>query len=301
MNYHYCMFYAPYPYPYPYYFYNLYYPPFSFNERQSLKTAMKIRNNQEQEFRPLLSFLINSPTYIVKLAIYITPGADVSYERIKSDIRGAERIWRTLILSPPEYGTYDVKYIYGNEVTFTDKDFEQEGSKPKKLNDLFTKYRGADSTVIAVYYIGADNLIAPTIGRSYYTIKSGDQQISANIVMGNKAKYSEYAFAHELGHCLFARFQGGKLNSLDPLSNAAHNSDDKNVMFSPVPNPPKIPAESVQLTKAYQSHLTKLIEHPPLLGGPAAYYMAHNVPPLYPTAYSLTSSDKVEILGSDPS
>ncbi|MBX9998203.1 hypothetical protein H7S56_26050 [Priestia aryabhattai] len=188
----------------------------------------------------------------VNVNVIITEGADMSNNRMERDLQAAEDIWG-IRLNLQTVGQYDGFPEY----RFVDREVPCGGSEYPKLENLINQDRNFDNDLF-VYYIGGNtfsNGVSVGCSPAKYSFIDNTQRLVRAIILTNGAASSQYLFAHELGHALFARVENNRLINSDPTSGSSHSNLPNNLMRSTVPINPTL--TSAQRNLALQSSLVR--------------------------------------------
>ena len=153
----------------------------------------------------------------VNICICITPGADISDDRIAKDLAVAESIWHPITFQIQEV-------IVLNELfRFSDREISYKNSiqSQEKLASFFqTCVNEAPECDLYICYIGSDYFKETAVIACAYSLAK-QQQLTGYIVLTNSVAPMKniYTLAHEIGHILFTRRIHGKLTHASSFSN----------------------------------------------------------------------------------
>ncbi|EMK2598534.1 hypothetical protein FC695_03505 [Bacillus cereus] len=159
------------------------------------------------------------------------PGAIVRNNRIEKDIKIAEKIWGiTLRYSVTEIPNPIIDFPYEGVNAQNIFKFGDLGPRGESLLNQYTR-----SGIITVFYIPLENEYLGALAD--VTVNKLDGKLKGAIFLTDKASYS-LAFAHELGHALFARIENGVIRYTNPGSehlpeDARLHSDKKENLMNP--------------------------------------------------------------------
>lgn len=178
-------------------------------------------------FTPNMEIISKETDYLTVHA----PGAIVKNNRIEKDIKSAEKIWGiNLRYSITEIPNPIMDFPY--EGVNAQNIFNFGGLSPRG-ESLFNKY--TRSRIITLFYIPLENDYLG--GLAGVEINESDRKLKGGIFLTDKARNS-LAFAHELGHALFARIENGVIKYTNPGSEhlpgdaRLHSDKEDNLMNS---------------------------------------------------------------------
>ncbi|PEL88362.1 DUF955 domain-containing protein [Bacillus pseudomycoides] len=184
----------------------------------------------------------------VNICICITPGSDITDDRIAKDLAVAESIWQ-----PISFQIKDV-IILNESFRFHDGEISYIDSiqiQPKVSSFFNTCSSQIPNCDIYICYIGSNYFKEqPVIACAYSFVIN--QILTGYIILTNAASPMKniYTLAHEIGHILFTRRIEGKLTHADPHSQTGseHHPSSTNLMYPIVPRPDQVHIDSL-LTK----------------------------------------------------
>ncbi|AIE80674.1 group-specific protein [Bacillus cereus] len=177
----------------------------------------------------------------VNICICITPGADISDDRIAKDLAVAESIWHPITFQIQEV-------IILNELfRFSDREISYKNSiqSQDKLASFFqTCVNEAPACDLYICYIGSDYFKETAVIACAYSLAK-QQQLTGYIVLTNSAAPMKI-YIRSL-HILFTRRVHGKLTHADPHSptGSEHHPSPTNLMYPIVPRPENVPIQSL--------------------------------------------------------
>ncbi|MCZ2990727.1 hypothetical protein NYY86_21655, partial [Acinetobacter baumannii] len=175
----------------------------------------------------------------------ITPGADISDDRIAKDLAVAESIWHPITFQIQEVIVLNELFrFFDREISYKNSIQSQE-----KLASFFqTCVNEAPECDLYICYIGSDYFKETAVIACAYSLAK-QQQLTGYIVLTNSAAPMKniYTLAHEIGHILFTRRVHGKLTHADPHSptGSEHHPSPTNLMYPIVPRPENVPIQSL--------------------------------------------------------
>ncbi len=146
----------------------------------------------------------------VNICICITPGADISDDRIAKDLAVAESIWHPITFQIQEVIVLNELFRF-----LTVKPVIKIPFKVKKSWHPFSKHvNEAPECDLYICYIGSDYFKETAVIACAYSLAK-QQQLTGYIVLTNSAAPMKniYTLAHEIGHILFTRRIHGKTYS----------------------------------------------------------------------------------------
>lgn len=172
----------------------------------------------------------------VNLCIYFCPGANVDNGRVNNNVQRAQ-VWNKCgiqFLIKHQQNTSDDSHFQ-----YVDREIEYGGgdpiNAPTKLRRMFSFRPKCDPEDVAIYYVNGNTFQSGATGGSYF----GEHpelvpRKQYSIILTNDADFN--VLAHELGHLLFTRFEGGNVINDDPDPNQdpndrGHNTNPCNLMF----------------------------------------------------------------------
>jgi hypothetical protein len=201
--------------------------------------------------------------YNIYLKIFVSPNADISNNRIYRFWEAANNFWSREGIRVQVYwhGPYqDNRYYWW---VYTNETYDSTAlicPQQNSTTDSLFRYN-TDNRYISVYFIGGNtfaNSNGFTTGCEYASFRTtnGVTTIADRIIIANGA--TPIVFAHEIGHALFTRVEGGTITNTNPgsenLPDKSHSNLPNNLMLPSVPaNPSPLTAEQRQ--KALQSRL----------------------------------------------
>ncbi len=194
----------------------------------------------------------------VNICICITPGADISDDRIAKDLAVAESIWHPITFQIQEVIVLNELFrFFDREISYKNSIQSQE-----KLASFFqTCVNEAPECDLYICYIGSDYFKETAVIACAYSLAK-QQQLTGYIVLTNSAAPMKniYTLAHEIGHILFTRRVHGKLTHADPHSptGSEHHPSPTNLMYPIVPRPENVPIQSL-LTNEQKHSLYKAL------------------------------------------
>ncbi|KOS24447.1 hypothetical protein ADK17_21660 [Bacillus anthracis] len=181
----------------------------------------------------------------VNICICITPGADISDDRVANDLAVAESIWHPITFQIGEVIVLNELFRFSDrEISYKDSIQSQE-----KLASFFqTCVNEAPECDLYICYIGSDYFKETAVIACAYSLAK-QQQLTGYIVLTNSAAPMKniYTLAHEIGHILFTRRVHGKLTHADPHSptGSEHHPSPTNLMYPIVPRPENVHIQSL--------------------------------------------------------
>lgn len=200
--------------------------------------------------------------YNIILRIFVAQNADTSNDRIYRFYEAAKNFWLREGIDVwiswhgpyPERQNEYLWWVYTNE-NYDVSSFNC-GQENSTTNSLF-RYN-SDSKYIAVYFVGGNRFSNGSTGCDYasFSTENGVTTITDRIIITNGA--TPIILAHEIGHALFTRVEGGTITQINPgsenLFDKTHSNLSNNLMLSTVPANLG-PLTPEQRQKAFQSRL----------------------------------------------
>ncbi|ABS22958.1 ImmA/IrrE family metallo-endopeptidase [Bacillus cytotoxicus] len=197
----------------------------------------------------------------INICICITPGSNITNNRIAKDIAVAEFIWH-----PISFHIQDV-LILDDSFRFDDYEISYIASiqeQPKVSSFFHTCASQAPNCDIYICYIGSNYFQEQSVIACAYSLAK-QKHLTGYIILTNSAAPMRniYTLAHEIGHILFTRRIHGKLTHADPHSpnGSEHHPSASNLMHKIVPRPDKVPLDALLTKEQKQLALQSILLH----------------------------------------
>lgn len=181
----------------------------------------------------------------INICICITPGSDITNDRIAKDLAVAESIWHPISFRIKDVITLDDSFqFYDEEISYMDSIQKQ----PKVSSFFYTCASQTPNCDLYICYIGSNYFKEHSVIACAYSLAK-QQFLTGYIVLTNSAASMRniYTLAHEIGHILFTRRMNGKLTHADPHSptGSEHHPSSNNLMHPIVPRPDRVSMNSL--------------------------------------------------------
>ncbi|KFN04112.1 DUF955 domain-containing protein [Bacillus clarus] len=181
----------------------------------------------------------------VNICICVTPGADISDDRIAKDLAVAESIWHPITFQIKDVITLNESFrFYDAEISYK----SSIQTQPKLSSFFYTCASQVPDCDLYICYIGSDYFKEWAVIACAYSLAK-QNQLTGYIVLTNSAAPMKniYTLAHEIGHILFTRRIHGKLTHADPHSptGSEHHPSPTNLMYPIVPRPDNVHIDSL--------------------------------------------------------
>ncbi|WP_439741058.1 ImmA/IrrE family metallo-endopeptidase [Bacillus pseudomycoides] len=184
----------------------------------------------------------------VNICICITPGSDITDDRIAKDLAVAESIWQPISFQIKDVIILNESFrFHDGEISYIDS-IQTQPKVSSFFNTCSSRIPNCD---IYICYIGSNYFKEQSVIACAYSFVI-NQILTGYIILTNAASPMKniYTLAHEIGHILFTRRIEGKLTHADPHSQTGseHHPSSTNLMYPIVPRPDQVHIDSL-LTK----------------------------------------------------